>query len=353
MTIKNSLYLSDILIQVPALRGAVSRFDPKPLEGITNALTDGAFDRIILTGMGASYFSLYPTWLYLTGTTLPVLWVDTAELLHYASGQITPKTLVWIVSQSGRSAEIIALLEVLREVQPAAILATINDFASPLAEALRAFPTRSVLMPIDAEPETTVSTRTYMNSLALCQLGARVLFGEDLSPSVVALETAMEAMQAYLDDWEAHLEFIGKSLGKPEHLVLIGRGSSIASVYCGAVISGEAGSSPAIGLPAGQFRHGPLEMCAPDLSVILFAGPPQTRHLNQKLANDIAKCGARLFWLGPEIEGVAVLPMPLVDGIGLPLAEFLPVQLLSVHLAQQAGLVPGDFKYIGKVTLEE
>jgi glucosamine--fructose-6-phosphate aminotransferase (isomerizing) len=281
------------------------------------------------------------------------MWVDTAELLHYANRQITPESLLWIVSQSGRSAEIVALLEHLRVVQPTSILATTNDLTSPLAEAVKTSPTRSVLIPIDAKPETTVSTRTFMNSLVLCQLGARVLYVEDISPSFATLENAMDAMAAYLDDWEAHLEIIGKRVGKPEHLVLVGRGSSIASVYCGALIMGEAGSSPAIGMPAGQFRHGPLEMSGPDLSVILFAGPPETRHLNQRLAVDIANIGARVFWLGPEIEGVPVLPMPLVEGIGQPLAEILPVQLLTVHLAQQSGLVPGTFKHMGKVTLEE
>ena len=349
----NSPYLSDILIQVQALRGAISRFDPKPLETLSNAIKNEDFDRIILTGMGASFYALYPTWLYLARSSLPVMWIDTAELLHYAKRQITPKSLIWIVSQSGRSAEIVSLLEYLRVVQPATIIATTNDLSSPLAEIIQATTARSVLIPIDAEPETTVSTRTYMNTLALCQIGARVMYGEDLIPSYAALEAAMDAMAVYLDNWEENQEVIGRRVSKPEHLVLIGRGSSIASVYCGALIIGEAGRIPAIGMHAGQFRHGPLEMCAPDLAVIIFAGPPETRHLNQRLANDIANCGARVFWLGPENVGIPELPMPLAEGIGQPLAETLPMQLLTVQLAQQSGLVPGIFKHIGKVTLEE
>jgi glucosamine--fructose-6-phosphate aminotransferase (isomerizing) len=179
------------------------------------------------------------------------------------------------------------------------------------------------------------------------------LYGADLSHTYASLETAMQAMQAYLDDWQAHYQYIGESIGQPGHLVLTGRGASLASVFCGALIIGEAGSSPAIGMPAGQFRHGPLEMCSPDLSVIVLAGPEKTRQLNQRLAIDIAKCGANSFWLGPEIEGVTVLPMPLVDDLVLPLAEMLPLQLLTIYLAEQAGLVPGVFKFIGKVTLEE
>jgi glucosamine--fructose-6-phosphate aminotransferase (isomerizing) len=353
MNAVDSPYLADVLIQVPALQEAVSRFDPEPLEKIANGIKERRFERIILTGMGASFYALYPTWLYLARYDLPVLWVDTAELLHYGRFQITPGSLIWIVSQSGRSAEIVSLLEVLVGIQPAAVLATSNDNSSPLAELIRADPERSILLPINAEPETTVSTRTYLNSLALCQLGARAMCGDELGDAIAELEAAMDEMALYLDQWEEHYEVIASKVENPGHLVLTGRGSSLATVYCGALILGEAGRSPAIGMPAGQFRHGPLEMCEPDLTVMLLAGPRETRQLNQRLAGDIARCGARIFWLGPENPGVPELPMPPVEGIGLPLAEMLPVQLLTVHLARQAGVVPGVFKHIGKVTTEE
>lgn len=353
MNMETSPYVSDILTQVQALRRALSRFDPESLERVSMAIKDGAFDRVILTGMGASFYALYPTWLYLTRFDLPVMWVDTAELLHYARHQITKKSLIWIVSQSGRSAEIVSLLDYVRINQPAGLVATTNDLASPLAEAVLASHSHSALIPINAEPEISVSTRTYLNTLALCQLGARVFHGEDLSPSYASLEEAMDAMAEYLHDWEEHKTVIGSQLGKPENLVLIGRGSSIASAYCGALILAEASKILAIGLAAGQFRHGLYELCGPDLSVIIFAGPAETQHLNKRLASDIANCGGRVFWLGSETAAVSVLPMPLAEGISQPLAEILPIQLLTIHLAEQSGLVPGKFKHIGKITLEE
>lgn len=353
MKLEELPYVSDILNQVPALRGALSRFDRAALEPIAAALRDGVFDRIILTGMGASFYALYPTWLYLSNADLPVMWVDSAELLHFTSRQVTPRSLIWVVSQSGRSAEIVALAALLKELKPACLIAVTNDLTSPLAETCSENNAQSALIPIDALPETTVSTRTYLNSLALCQLAARVLYGEDVAPSFAALEKAMDLMEAYLADWRMNLEMIADQVGQPRHLVITGRGSSIAAACCSALIMGEAGGSPAIGMPAGQFRHGPLEMCSPDLAVILFAGSPETRALNQRLAVDIQNANARIFWLGPDIAEIPALPMPFVEGIAQPLAEMLPMQLLSLHLAQQAGQVPGKFKYIGKVTLVE
>jgi len=119
------------------------------------------------------------------------------------------------------------------------------------------------------------------------------------------------------------------------------------------MIMGEVGGNPAMSMSAGQFRHGPLEMCAPDLTVLLFSGAPQTRHFNQRLAKDIAAANAQIFWLGGENAEIPNLPMPEVQGAALPLGEMLPMQLLSIHLAVQAGKVPGDFQHIGKVTLLE
>jgi hypothetical protein len=37
----------------------------------------------------------------------------------------------------------------------------------------------------------------------------------------------------------------------------------------------------------------------------------------------------------------------------MPLVEILPIQLLSIHLAQQIGVEPGHFFRSGKVTLAE
>jgi glucosamine 6-phosphate synthetase-like amidotransferase/phosphosugar isomerase protein len=45
--------------------------------------------------------------------------------------------------------------------------------------------------------------------------------------------------------------------------------------------------------------------------------------------------------------------MPDATGIGAPLAEILPIQLLTLHLANELGVEAGKFRHIGKVTLSE
>ena len=92
--------------------------------------------------------------------------VDSAELIHHCRGMVTARTLVWATSQSGRSAEIVSVLALARQAG-ATLLATVNDLDSPLAGAAQ-----GAVIPIHAEVEKTVSTRTYTNTLAVSQLAA-------------------------------------------------------------------------------------------------------------------------------------------------------------------------------------
>ena len=70
------------------------------------------FHRIMITGMGTSYFGGYPAFLYLQEHGLHnVLYVDASELLHYQMTTIADDTLLILISQSGESFEIVHILE--------------------------------------------------------------------------------------------------------------------------------------------------------------------------------------------------------------------------------------------------
>jgi len=345
---KDNVYLRDILSQPAALRTMLARLDLEALRPYTQALKNGEYDRIILTGMGASGYAAYPAWVYLLQAGIPAIWVDCAELIHYARPSMTRRSLIWIISQSGRSAEVLRLLDWLSHAPPAAAIALTNDPASPLAKAA------DLTLFIDAQVEETVSTRTYMNSLAITQLAALALCGTNLTPHLEALERVIAGIGSYLATWEVHLRLMESLVGVPQHLAILGRGPSMAAALTGALIIGEAARYPALALNAAQFRHGPLEMVNEMLTVLVFAGQEETAALNMRLLQELISYGASALWLSPQPEaGLPALSMPQASGIGLPLAEIVPLQLLSVAMATQAGIVPGKFLHTGKVTLTE
>ncbi len=345
-------YILDILSQPDAMRSALENFDPGPLIPLADALQHGDFDRIVLTGMGGSLYASYPVWLTLAAAGLPAIWVDTAELIHHTPGLVSSKSLFWLFSQSGKSAEIVSALGFDRVQRPAALLAAVNDLDSPLAQAAISFGGVSTYVPIHAEVEKTVSTRTYTNTLAVGQLAALALLGGDVEAARSRLMDAVTGMRGYLSNWEDKVEKIGEQLGFPKRLALLGRGSSMAAAYTGTLILGEAAKFQATPYQAGEFRHGPLELANPDLTVLLFEGPEETRVLNERLLKELRNYQVNSFWIGQRLRE-RPFDLPEVPAIGQPCMEILPVQLLSIHLARQIGVEPGHFFRTGKITLAE
>ena len=341
-------YMQDILSQAESVKGALTKFDAASLKLLTQAIQRGDFDRIVLTGMGGSIYASYPVWLQLVNAGLPAFWIDCAELIHHARALITKRTLVWITSQSGRSAEVVAALEIVKQAG-AILLATVNDIASPLAQAAQCY------VPINAEVEKTVSTRTYVNTLAVGQLAALALTNGNVQKGLDDLNASAAGMTDYFANWETHLQTIRERITRTPSLILLGRGSSLAAAYTGALILGEASKIAAIGMQAGEFRHGPLELASPDLTVLLFAGPPETQELNARLHKDLNDAGARAIWITTP-DGIQRKPqlfMPRAVGIGLPLAEIIPIQMLTIRMALENNVEPGKFFRSGKITLSE
>jgi glucosamine--fructose-6-phosphate aminotransferase (isomerizing) len=345
-------YILDILSQPSALQTALEHFDAAPLAPLTAAIRRGDFDRIVLSGMGASLYASYPTWLTLAAEGIPVMWIDTAELIHHAPGLLTPRTLLWLVSQSGRSAEIVSALDFERFLRPAALLATVNDLESPLAMAAEKFDRLSARLPIHTMVEKTVSTRTYTNTLAINQLAALALLGKDVESARSSLRQTATGMLGYLSNWEERVEKLGDKIGFPARLAILGRGSSMASTYTGALTLGEASKFLATPYQAAEFRHGPMELANSDLTLLLFAGPAGTRDLNLRLLNDLRGYEVNAFWVGAGTNEWQI-ELPEVPAIGSPLMEILPMQLLSIHFARQIDVEPGHFFRTGKITFSE
>ena len=345
---KTNPYIEDILSQPVVLETMLNRLDLAPLEPVRKRMEQGGFDRIVITGMGASNFGTYPAWLLLCQAGIPACWVDTAELVHYAGRLVTDRTMLWVVSQSGRSAELVYILSQGAKIRPGMILALTNDPASPLAEKA------DVNLAIDAPVELTVSTRTYLNSLAISQLVALFLTGQPLDRALEDLRAVSRTLESYFQGWQGARDRLVQTVGLPKNLVILGRGPSMAAAQTGALIQGEASKFPAMAMNAAEFRHGPLEMVREDLTVMVLAGSQATVRLNLRLAEEISRLGARVFWVGePAVSGMPSITMPAANGIALTLAEVAPFQLLSLALAQQTNIEAGKFFHSSKVTLTE
>jgi glucosamine--fructose-6-phosphate aminotransferase (isomerizing) len=326
----------------------LENYPAEQLGQLASRLKKGDFDRIVLTGMGSSLNAAYPTWLNLIPLPLPVVYFNTAELLHYGQSMIDARTLLWINSQSGRSIEIVRLLDSIRNCRPAFQLSMSNYLDSPMSLSA------DLAVPISAGDEATVSTKTYINMLAVLLLASSQLTGGDWQSLRTSMQKAADSMEDYLANWQARVDELDALLGEVDQLLILGRGASMAAVWNGSLINKEAAKCAFEGMNAADFRHGPLELASPRLTVIMLEGSPQTASLNRELALEVVRHGGKAIWLASRPDDdLPTLRLPNVHETVRPLVEILPLQMLSIAMAQRNGFEPGQFRHVGKITTQE
>jgi glucosamine--fructose-6-phosphate aminotransferase (isomerizing) len=338
-------YLRDILNQPQALEDTLASLEsPKGLLHLAKRLNAGSFHRIVLTGMGSSFYALHPLCLDLIGHGFCAMMVETSELVHYKSRFFDPKTLIVAVSQSGHSAEMIRLIEV--NQKRAAIIAVTNTPESPLA-----LQSDAAVLTM-AGDEVSVSCKTYVTALIALKWLSHVLCEGDTRHIRRELKEVVPAVVAYLANWKAHVRTLMPKLNKIRHLFLVGRGVSLAAAGTGALIVKEADHFHAEGMSSAAFRHGPFEMLGDETFVLVFSGDARTRDLNIRLLADILEQGSRAELCGEDASSLAFRFPDLSAGIR-PILEIMPVQMITLALAAQARREPGRFELATKVTITE
>lgn len=338
-------YFRDLLSQPKALEDTLEQLkESRELGTLAARLQRGRFKSVVLTGMGSSFYALNPLLLQLTDAGFPAVLVETSELIYYRRRLLDSKSLIVAVSQSGRSAEMIRLLETNRSRAP--VIAVTNTADSPLARR-----TDAVLLTAAGE-EFSVSCKTYVSALlALRFLGdqcCRVPFGRTRRELRAVLRPAAH----YLACWKEHVEGLLPILKGVRQFFLAGRGPSLAAVGTGALILKESTQFPAEGLSSAAFRHGPFEMLGRETFVLIFAGDAKTRELNKRLLEDIQARHGRAGLIAPG-PGESAWRLPAASPGIVPILEIFPVQMLTLALAVTTGSQPGKFRFATKITTTE
>jgi len=187
--------------------------------------------------------------------------------------------------------------------------------------------------------------------MALRWLGD-ALCGVDAHAGLGNLNGAAEAVSRYLADWEGHVRELMPELHSVRHLFLVGRGASLAAAETGGLITKESAHFHAEGMSSAAFRHGPLEMVAPDTMVLVFAGEAGTVELNRRLVDDVRRVGGRSALVAHDATP-GPFQLPACEDIVRPMLEILPVEMMTVALAELQDREAGAFERASKVTRQE
>ena len=320
------------------------------LEKVDRIREQGIFNRVLFTGMGSSYFVPHAASCMLSGYGITSCIINAGELLHYHLPILREGILLTCISQSGESYEIVKILE---KIPPEVICIGIsNEENSTLIRK------SGITLLSRAGREEMTSTKTYVSTLLVLSIFARVL-GQKWQPgSMPELNTAIEAVDTLIN---TNKNWLAPSMSILDHspfVQVIGRGPSYSSVLQGALMIMEAARNPAAGIYGGEFRHGPMEMSKKGFRAIILAPLGDTYHQGIKLAEDITKFGGRVVVItnspdslhNPDIYSIHI---PCRDEYLFPIPAIIPLQFIVNQMALNAGHEPGNFIMGAKVTLTE
>lgn len=338
-------YLDDLLHQPEALQSTWSTLRASTsFEQIARACEPSRFRRIVLTGMGSSFYGLHPLSIELAEHGWTPLMLETSELIHSYPHMFTPSTLVVAVSQSGQSAETVRMLDL--NAGKATVIGVTNHADSALAKQ-SAFTVLTA-----AGDEYTVSCKTYVSTLLALRVLAAALCGFDFVARMQILESASAKVEGYLAEWKRHAGEFRHLLRDARNVFLVGRGSSLAAAETGALIIKESTHVHGEGMSSAAFRHGPFEMLEPDVFVGVFAGEAKTSALNDGLYQDIRRTGTPTVLFSADAEEAACR-LPQADELLRPILEILPAQMMTLALAAIRNREPGKFERATKITAIE
>ena len=286
---------------------------------------------------------------YLLGAMngLPLALATPSLFTYYKRPPKLKNALVIGVSQSGKSPDIVSVLEEGRK-QGCQTLSITNEPDSPLAQA------SDFVLDIHAGTEKAVAaTKTYTTELMSVAMLSAALSGNkaqwnDLSKVAAWMRQALK-QNDFLAQAAQRYRYIDQT-------VVLGRGFNYATAFEWALKLKELTYIIAEPYSSADFAHGPIAMVESGYPV--FAVAPKGKVFNSmlemlnRLRSDIA---AELIVISNDKRALALAQVPLSIPVDVPewlspLVNILPAQLFAYHLTVAKGYNTEQPRSIRKVT---
>jgi glucosamine--fructose-6-phosphate aminotransferase (isomerizing) len=344
------------LAEAPAVVERLLATAPEPLASLAAEVTRREIDLVVIAARGTSdHAATYAQYVLGERNGLSVALAAPSLASLYGHGPRLPRALVVGISQSGRSPDVVGVVEDGRR-QGALTLALTNDPASPLAEAA------GVVVALQAGPERAVAaTKTYVAELVAVALLSEALAANAPAASpaesrrISAVPTLPAALEAAIG-LESEVAALARSRAGLARCAVLGRGYHYATIREWALKLKEVAGVAADAYSAADFEHGPIAMVEPGYPILAVATSGPALPGMADLLGRLRDKGAELLVMSDSatVRDLAHASLALPAGVPewlSPIVAILPCQLFAYHLALARGRDPERPRNIRKVTL--
>ncbi len=340
--------LSDEIHEQPAALARLLERQTAPVGRLAASLRGRGIDFVFVAARGTSdNAARYAKYLWGACNGLPVALAAPSLFTSYGRPPALRHALVVAISQSGRSPDIVAVLEEARR-QGAPSLAIVNDAASPLARAADA------VVDVCAGPEEAVAaTKTYTAQLlAIAMLSAALGEDQERQAELRRLpDVVLEVLSL-----EDRIAAAAERYRFMQHCVVLGRGYNYATAFEWALKLKELAYVIAEPYSSADFQHGPVALVDRGFPVLAVApGGAVFVEMQALLSRLVREKQVELLAVSDRDEALALahtpLRLPPMPEWATPLVSIVAAQLFSYHVTRAKGFDTEAPRGLNKVTL--
>jgi len=255
---------------------------------------------------------------------------------------LTENTLVFAVSQSGETADVLEAVRAAKR-HGSKVIGIVSRMGSSLTRESDEF----LLM--NAGPEICVlSTKTYTSQAALMTLLAYALAGRYEEGVSKLKGLYMDIYNLTSRSMRDYLKRLAEMLADKEHIYLIGRGLQYATALEAALKIKEVSYIHAEAFAGGELKHGPLALIEEGAPVIVFVSKENEKKILSNASEVKARGG---FVIGVSAERHEIfdywIKVPECGDLN-PIVQIIPIQILAYQLAMLRGLDPDKPRNLAK-----
>ncbi|MEO0092125.1 MAG: glutamine--fructose-6-phosphate transaminase (isomerizing) [candidate division WOR-3 bacterium] len=318
-------------------------------------------ERIIISACGTSWHAgLIGEYLIELFAKIPTE-VEYASELRYRTLIPTPNSVLFVISQSGETADTLAVLRKAKELNMV-VLGIVNVVGSAIARETDA----GIYLHAGAEIGVA-STKAFTSQVVVLTLLSLFLAqnrGLIDKGKMIDYFTALRQIPNQVKDIlnkNAEIEKIAEAYYQFNNFLYLGRGVNFPVALEGALKLKEISYIHAEGYPAAEMKHGPIALIDKNMPVVVIATDTDDLIYQKVISNieEIRARGGNIIVIASEgneeIKNLAneVIYVPKTKDWLSPIINVIPLQLLAYHIAVKRGCDVDKPRHLAKsVTVE-